>query len=526
MKGLQFETQAPIVAADPNRADIACFVGFVARRTKSPLPSFIRAWMHDNGLTASRLGRPGFDPETLADVPVPIDSWELFHRLFLWERRTTERTEATYLGAAVRSFFSQGGRKCYVIRVGDSWSYGLSRAVRVARIDDLIPGGTAGQVTCTPLDRKSWSGVGHIYGLPDISYLCIPDLAEIFAVDPEPGVPPDLPRDPEQFVECGTEPADPVAGDPVRWASAPRCDAVAMREWASAINLLGNMLVRRQRELQLVAALPLPEAGTDVERDCHGWLSDATGGILDAGLAESVRPGVASAFVQLGFPWVRTAGSYALPEQLESPDGVLVGVLARNALSRGSFKSAAGLPLVEVSDVWPGWGVEQFDRPPTGSGVHGTRPRTMRERVSIIGQTPQGFALLSDVTTSLDEGYRPACVNRLVAALVRAARRTGEELVFEPSGEFLWGRIRQELQRLLTGLFQSGAFRGGTPTEAFTVRCDRSTMTQHDLDAGRVVVSMQFQAALPIERITVVLGLHEGGQVALLSSEGSEAVLS
>jgi len=526
MNGLQFETQSPIVAVDPNRADIACFVGFVARREESALPSFIRNWMNDNGWTAHQLGRPEFDPKDLEDVPVPIDSWELFHRLFLWDRRTTERSGISYLGAAVRSFFSQGGRKCYVVRVGDSWSYGLPRAARLAHIDDLIPGWTTGQVTCTPVERTSWSGVGHIYGLPDVSYLCVPDLPDVFAVDPEPGVPPALPRLPEQFVECGTEPADPVAGDPVRWASAPRCDAAAAREWASAVNLLGDILARRQREVQLVAALPLPEAGTELERDCHGWLSDATAGILDAGLADFVRPGVASAFVQLAFPWVRTAGSHALPEQLESPDGVLVGVLARNALSRGSFRSAAGLPLVEVSDVWPGWGAEQFHRQSARAGERGTRSRSMMERVSILGPTPHGFALLSDVTTSLDEGYRPACVNRLVSALVRAARRTGEELVFEPSGEFLWGRIRQELQRLLAGLFQDGALRGASPAEAFTVRCDRSTMTQYDLDAGRVVVSVQFQAALPIERITVVLGLHEGGQVALLSSEGGEAVQS
>jgi hypothetical protein len=34
---------------------------------------------------------------------------------------------------------------------------------------------------------------------------------------------------------------------------------------------------------------------------------------------------------------------------------------------------------------------------------------------------------------------------------------------------------------------------------------------------------VQFQASAPIERITVVLGLHEGGQVSLLSSDGGVA---
>jgi hypothetical protein len=57
---------------------------------------------------------------------VPIDSWEVFDHLFAWERRPlneTGRLGTTYLGAAVRSFFAQGGRKCYVIRAGEPWVY-------------------------------------------------------------------------------------------------------------------------------------------------------------------------------------------------------------------------------------------------------------------------------------------------------------------------------------------------------------------------------------------------------------------
>lgn len=523
MNGIQFEEQLPVVAVDPNRADIACFIGFVARRDGSALPRFIRDWMSEYGWTSAQLGRPGFDAEALEDVPVPIDSWELFDRLFRWDRRTGESSGVTYLGASVRSFFAQGGRKCYVVRVGNPWEGGLTRSARLLRLNDVIPGWTAGQVSCTPLARTSWKGVGHLFGLPEVSYLCLPDLAEVFAVDSDQVTAPELPRLPEQFVECGTEPADPVAGELVRWTSAPRCDEAAAREWATAVNLLGGMIARWKREVQLVLALPLPKAGTPLERDCHEWLSDQVDGILDAGLVESNRPGVASAFVQLAFPWVQTLGSNALPERLESPDGVLAGVLARNALMRGSFHSAAGLALVEVSRVWPGWGPEQFDRPARHAGERGTRQRSMAERVSILGQTPRGFFLLSDVTTSLDEGYRPACVNRLVTAIVRAARLAGEDLVFESSGEALWGRIREQLQRLLAGLFHDGALRGATPDEAYHVRCDRSTMSQNDLDAGRVIVTVQFQPAVPIERITVVLGMHEGGQVSVLSSDSGTA---
>jgi phage tail sheath protein FI len=106
-------------------------------------------------------------------------------------------------------------------------------------------------------------------------------------------------------------------------------------------------------------------------------------------------------------------------------------------------------------------------------------------------------------------------VNRLVAALVRAAHRAGESAVFANSGEALWRRLRSSLESLLLGLWGQGALAGGSASEAFEVRCDRSTMTQADLDAGRVVARVQFTAASPIERISVVFAMDEGSQVTL-----------
>jgi hypothetical protein len=41
-------------------------------------------------------------------------------------------------------------------------------------------------------------------------------------------------------------------------------------------------------------------------------------------------------------------------------------------------------------------------------------------------------------------------------------------------------------------------------------------MSQNDLDQGRVIAYVQFDAAAPIERITVALAMDEGGQVSLI----------
>jgi hypothetical protein len=155
---------------------------------------------------------------SLLDIPVPIDSWEVFDHLFEWERRLlndTGRLGTTYLGAAIRSFFAQGGRKCYVVRVDDPWTYmgtppeGLSpkearlyaRCRRVSKMRKLIPGLQLPgecfslpqglppdevdhiELESSPADRLSWRGIGHIFGLPDISFLCLPDLPDAVRVE-------------------------------------------------------------------------------------------------------------------------------------------------------------------------------------------------------------------------------------------------------------------------------------------------------------------------------------------------------
>jgi phage tail sheath protein FI len=142
---------------------------------------------------------------------------------------------------------------------------------------------------------------------------------------------------------------------------------------------------------------------------------------------------------------------------------------------------------------------------------------TLPERVSILGMTPSGLRLLSDATTAADPWYRLAPVNRLVSVIVRAARTLGEDSAFEPSSEQTWADVRGRLGELLRALFQAGALQGGTIAEAFQVRCDRSTMSQTDIDNGRVIAEIEFRAAAPIERLRVVLALGEGGQVSLVS---------
>src|SRR6185436_13338692 len=136
---------------------------------------------------------------------------------------------------------------------------------------------------------------------------------------------------------------------------------------------------------------------------------------------------------------------------IESPDAVLVGLLARSALTRGAFYSGASLHLADVYDLYPVVRRSAMAESPEVTAKN-RATRTLLARVSLFGPTPSGLALLSDVTTSLDESYRPAGINRLVSSIVRAARGLGEESTFESSGEALWASLRDRLNIMLAEL--------------------------------------------------------------------------
>ncbi len=502
MSGLVFEvnTRAPVSA--PERADLACFVGFVRRRPGAPVPLDIQQWLIEHGWG-------GVGSVNLDDVPVPIERWNDFARLFDWE--------GTYLGAAVRSFFTQGGRKCYVVRVGNPPAEGASRAERALLVPRLLPG-TGPLFDASPVDRGSWKGAAHLLGLDDVSFLCLPDLAALLAADAPPLSPPvQPPSAPEVFVDCSTPPGVPPEALPSSQA-APRCDETGYTQWAGFLERVKALLTRHVREVQLVAAIPLPRPGTRAFAQGRDWVAEdnAYAFLLAAGHLQRVQ----SAFVQLVYPWARTPGSARLPETLESPEGLLAGVLARGALLRGTFRSVLNTGLADVHEVFPILDRGALSlRPPSGLGGGPDWPWV--ERVSLLGPTAGGLRVLSDVTTSPSVSWRQAGVNRLLSVLIRALRRAGVQALFEPSSERTWRELVYRIESILVRLWEAGALRGTNPRESFQVRCDRTTMTQDDLDAGRLVAEVELDAAAAIERIHVVLTVAEEGVLSLLPEGAS-----
>ena len=537
--------QAPPPGAGlSSRADITLFVGLVARRTEVPLPPEIRDFIETAGWAGSGpFARSPADVEALLDVPVPIEHWGAFDQLFAWDQRLVETGAATRipcpLGLAVRGFFQAGGVRAYVVRTGDPLPL-LSDAPPneviatkrslVAWTNAAPPPGVAGRVPLIPgfagtsppqaTDPGTWRGVAHAWGVDEAAMLSLPDLPELFAGPPLPlpAVPP-APPVPEQFKPCAPPAPDfqPDARVNRLAVSAPRLDRAGYRDWASALNQVLGMLsvpnaTAHRRDIILVASLPLPSFESGAAPDhAEGWplaiLDEA--GLPAPGQRLTNPDRIGNARLQLAYPWVETIASAALPEGVEGPEGQVLGSIARTALSIGAFRSAAGMDLPGIRRTLPELGTAALRR-----GLEDGRADWMGDRLTLIGKRPNGFSLLSDATMSASRSWRAAGVSRLMGIILRAARFVGQDRLFEPSGPALWNAIRLDFESFFERLRQAGAVDGATVDEAYTVRCDRTTMTQNDIDSGRTIVSISFTAAQPIERITVTLALSQSAGLA------------
>lgn len=527
--GLSFDTYTRVERTSHLRADVALFVGFIApRRQGLPRPdeeAQLREWIARRGFKARvdalTKAASTWSVATLEHVPIPVEDWTTFERLFAWEARTVDPLNpvATYLGAAVRAFFAQGGRKAYIVRAGEPWkkvavdsndknAIAAAEAERRIRRDALLPSrAIEGWPVPTPLEPATWRGMTHLFGLDDVSFVLLPDLPDIYDATPawtiEPG-----PAIPEAFVECSERLEAPADTLPSR-VPPPACDGDTLELWADDVRAVRMFLQQHYRMAQLIVAVPLI-----LEKDAGGRARISARSPF-AG-RDALFGRLASAFVQLVAPWLKTAGAIRIAADLEPPDGTVAGLLARNALMQGTFRSAAGTPVSFVYDLAPAFGRAALFAPIVDADTNQPTLHLL-QRVTIVGRVPGGIKLLSDVTTSRDPAYRSAGASRLVGAVLRAARAIGEDLCFEPSGELLWTRVRHHFRALLTQLWQAGALRGRTADEAFQVRCDRATMTQADLDAGRVVVDVQMEVAVAIESVRVTLVLSEGGRATLLA---------
>ncbi|HEX6372424.1 MAG TPA: phage tail sheath subtilisin-like domain-containing protein [Longimicrobium sp.] len=182
-----------------------------------------------------------------------------------------------------------------------------------------------------------------------------------------------------------------------------------------------------------------------------------------------------------------------------APSGTVAGVIARTDVNRGVWKAPAGQDAtmagvaaltVKLTDA------ENGELNPLG--INCLRSFPAAGRVVWGARTLRGDDRLAD-----EWKYLP--VRRLALFIEESLYRGTQWVVFEPNDEPLWSQIRLNVGSFMHSLYRQGAFAGGSPRDAYFVKCDRETTTQADVDKGIVNVVVGFAPLKPAEFVIITL---------------------
>lgn len=211
-------------------------------------------------------------------------------------------------------------------------------------------------------------------------------------------------------------------------------------------------------------------------------------------------------YAALYYPWIKASietkegDKVVLKQDFIPPSGYIAGIYARSDTERGVHKAPANEIIRSALDIkqhiTKG---EQDILNPLG--------------INCIRSFPsQGIRVWGARTTSPpDTLWKYINVRRLFLYLEESIEEATRWVVFEPNDEKLWARVKQSITQFLTRVWKDGALMGSTPEEAFFVKCDRTTMTQDDIDNGRLIVLIGVAPVKPAEFVIFRIAQWQGG---------------
>ena len=229
-----------------------------------------------------------------------------------------------------------------------------------------------------------------------------------------------------------------------------------------------------------------------------------------------LRSLVDSSRASLYYPWVVVANPQGLPinpqvvptnplatmqpaEIALPPSGFICGIYARNDAERGVHQAPANMQVR---------GALRFERDINAQEQDLLNPIGVNCLRAFPGK---GLLVWGARTASTDPEWKYVNVRRYFNYLGASIERGIQWTVFEPNGESLWARVRDILTHFLHNEWAAGAIMGNKPELAYFVRCDRTSMTQHDIDSGRLVCVIGVAPIRPAEYVIIRIGAWTAG---------------
>lgn len=212
------------------------------------------------------------------------------------------------------------------------------------------------------------------------------------------------------------------------------------------------------------------------------------------GEIRNYRAQLDSSHAALYYPWVKVLDPVTRTQILLPPSGFVSGIYARNDVEQGVHKA----PANEVVR-----GAIGFEYLLNKAQQDVLNPEGINCFRYFEGR---GYRLWGARTISSDPEWKYVNLRRYFAFLERSVERGTQWAVFENNGDELWGKVRRTVEDFLFNEWKSGHLLGLKPQEAYFVRCDRSTMTQNDLDNGRLICLVGVSPVRPAEFVIFRIG--------------------
>lgn len=208
-----------------------------------------------------------------------------------------------------------------------------------------------------------------------------------------------------------------------------------------------------------------------------------------------------SDYAAMYHPWLEVYDPLDKKNIAIPPSGAMMGIYARSDNTRGVHKA----PANEVVRACVGLDC-QFNK--------GEQDILNPKGINLIRSFPgQGIRVWGARTISSNPSWKYINVRRLFIFIEESIKANTSWAVFEPNDTALWVRVQRTISVFLTNLWRNGSLTGSSPEEAFFVNIGRDTMSQDDIDNGRLICVIGVAPVKPAEfvifRITQKTGDSE-----------------
>lgn len=194
-----------------------------------------------------------------------------------------------------------------------------------------------------------------------------------------------------------------------------------------------------------------------------------------------------STYCAMYHPWIKVFDQLDKKDIFIPPSGAVAGIYARSDSARGVHKAPANEVVANCTGLSCNYNKGEQDM---------LNPKG----VNLIRFFPNsGIRVWGARTASSNALWKYINVRRLFIYIEETIKASTDWVVFEPNSPALWTAVQGSIEGFLTGVWRSGALAGASPDQSFFVNIGPDTMTQEDIDNGRLICVIGVAPVKPAE---------------------------